>query len=220
MVTLLIASLINEKINNALFSIVDDKAPVPRGYTILFLRKTKLRTLLVQTSRLLWDISLPTISCLDVLIQPRLLWSLRLTIQQVWATSYRSRVVIYCTNASQRQLWTDLSSSWEDKSHITSFLFQELLRNYHLDGGPHKCTLKLDIHKAFDSLNWNFIWLGLRTICIPDHMFRWIDACMRIGNVWLTAYINCVSEYVVTYDVTDKFTASIRFPKIFQPVGT
>lgn len=36
-------------------------------------------------------------------------------------------------------------------------LAESLCRNYHLNSRPQRCAIKLDLHKAFDTLNWNFL---------------------------------------------------------------
>lgn len=35
-------------------------------------------------------------------------------------------------------------------------LMQELVRGYHLDKGKSRCVIKVDIMKAYDSVNWVF----------------------------------------------------------------
>jgi hypothetical protein len=36
-------------------------------------------------------------------------------------------------------------------------LAQELVHNYHKEAGKPRCTIKVDIMKAYDSVNWDFI---------------------------------------------------------------
>nr|GFB00955.1 putative reverse transcriptase domain, reverse transcriptase zinc-binding domain protein [Tanacetum cinerariifolium] len=36
-------------------------------------------------------------------------------------------------------------------------LSQELMRNYHRNRGPAKCAPKIDIRKAYDSVEWEFL---------------------------------------------------------------
>ncbi|GJV13665.1 hypothetical protein Tco_1355206 [Tanacetum coccineum] len=43
-------------------------------------------------------------------------------------------------------------------------LMQELMRNYHRKRGPPRCAFKVDIHKAYDMVDWGF----LRSILVDD----------------------------------------------------
>ncbi|GJZ26280.1 hypothetical protein Tco_0570533, partial [Tanacetum coccineum] len=36
-------------------------------------------------------------------------------------------------------------------------LTQELMHNYHMDRGPSRCAFKVDIQKAYDTMDWNFL---------------------------------------------------------------
>jgi len=57
-------------------------------------------------------------------------------------------------------------------------LTQELLHNYHLNNGPARCALKIDLKKAFDTVSWEFILAGLAAIAIPPAMITWITTCI------------------------------------------
>ncbi|GKC02807.1 ribonuclease H-like domain-containing protein [Tanacetum coccineum] len=44
---------------------------------------------------------------------------------------------------------------------------QELMHNYHRDRGPPRCAFKVDIQKAYDTVDWEF--LGLILKCFGFH---------------------------------------------------
>ena len=75
---------------------------------------------------------------------------------------------------------------------------QELMHNYHLLDTMSKCVLKINIRKAFDIVNWEFILLGLRTIGVPSSMIRWIGLniyCTSLsGYEWGVACIVLVGQ--------------------------
>ncbi|GJT22461.1 hypothetical protein Tco_0892398 [Tanacetum coccineum] len=48
-------------------------------------------------------------------------------------------------------------------------LSQELMHNYHLDRGPARCAFKVDIQKAYDTVDWGFL-KGKRGLCQCDPM--------------------------------------------------
>ena len=43
-----------------------------------------------------------------------------------------------------------------------------------------RCALKIYIKKAFDTISWEYILLGLRAIRVPSSMVKWIDVYMSI----------------------------------------
>lgn len=44
---------------------------------------------------------------------------------------------------------------------------QELFRGYNRETGSAKCALKIDLHKAFDSVNWDFLMHVLSLMAFP-----------------------------------------------------
>lgn len=57
-------------------------------------------------------------------------------------------------------------------------LAQELVKNYHRDSERPRCALKLDIMKAFDSVNWDFVLRVLHAVYIPKVSISWIRVCL------------------------------------------
>nr|XP_043619804.1 uncharacterized protein LOC122591610 [Erigeron canadensis] len=57
-------------------------------------------------------------------------------------------------------------------------LTQELMHNYHLDRGPSRCALKVDIQKAYDKVDWNFLRKILPGFGFHPRMVSWIMECV------------------------------------------
>ncbi|KAM1735540.1 hypothetical protein ACFX12_014001 [Malus domestica] len=57
-------------------------------------------------------------------------------------------------------------------------LVQELLRNYHRDTGSPRCALKVDLMKAYDMVEWDFILSTLMAFNFPPIMINWIHCCI------------------------------------------
>ncbi|KAL0556476.1 hypothetical protein IC582_004990 [Cucumis melo] len=57
-------------------------------------------------------------------------------------------------------------------------LCQELVGGYHLNSGKPRCTLKVDLQKAYDSVNWDFLFGLLIAIGTPLKFVSWIRACV------------------------------------------
>lgn len=59
-----------------------------------------------------------------------------------------------------------------------TMLAQALCKNYHLHSGPARCAFKIDIRKAFDTLNWHFLFSTLERMRFPLVFINWIKACV------------------------------------------
>ena len=55
---------------------------------------------------------------------------------------------------------------------------QELFRGYTRETGIPKCTIKVDLHKAFDSISWDFIMNMLEKMEFPIRVRNWIYSCI------------------------------------------
>ena len=71
-------------------------------------------------------------------------------------------------------------------------LAQAICKDYHLRKGAPRCTLKLDIHRAFDSMDWNFILETLRRMNFPSRYIGWIAKC--ISSCMFSVKINGALE--------------------------
>lgn len=59
-----------------------------------------------------------------------------------------------------------------------ALLAGELVHGYHHSKGPKRITIKVDIAKAFYTLNWDFLFTCLRGIEIPELYLRWLKWCI------------------------------------------
>ncbi|KAL2246050.1 UNVERIFIED_CONTAM: hypothetical protein Sindi_2873200 [Sesamum indicum] len=56
-------------------------------------------------------------------------------------------------------------------------LAQELLTGYNQVRLPPRCTLKVDIRKAYDTVEWDFLLAVLQFFGFPQTFTRWIEEC-------------------------------------------
>lgn len=57
-------------------------------------------------------------------------------------------------------------------------LASELVKNYHKDSVSSRCAVKIDISKAFDSVQWSFLLFTLSALNIPKKFIHWIKLCI------------------------------------------
>ena len=56
------------------------------------------------------------------------------------------------------------------------FIAQELFRNYHRPYTRRRCAIKVDLHKAFDTVKWDFLLELLFKLGFPPRFIEWIHA--------------------------------------------
>ncbi|KAL0290170.1 UNVERIFIED_CONTAM: hypothetical protein Sradi_7056000 [Sesamum radiatum] len=61
-------------------------------------------------------------------------------------------------------------------------LAQELLAGYNQTRLPERCTLKVDIQKAYDSVEWDFLLEVLRLFNFPTHFITLIVQCVSTAS--------------------------------------
>lgn len=57
-------------------------------------------------------------------------------------------------------------------------LMQELVRGYHRDGGFPRCAIKIDLMKAYDSVDWTFLFDCMICMDFPPLFVRWVRECV------------------------------------------
>ena len=62
-------------------------------------------------------------------------------------------------------------------------LTQELMHNYHLNCGPPRCAFKIDIQKAYDTVNWKFLEDILVAFGFHPNMVMINFSCRKIDTV-------------------------------------
>ncbi|GKC89451.1 hypothetical protein Tco_1150100 [Tanacetum coccineum] len=67
-------------------------------------------------------------------------------------------------------------------------LTQELMHNYHLDRSTPRCAFKVDIQKAYDTVDWKFLKDILIGFGFHPHMIGWIMEC--VTSMYFSLSIN------------------------------
>ena len=67
-------------------------------------------------------------------------------------------------------------------------LASELVKSYHKLSISARCALKIDISKAFDSVQWPFLLSVLEAMGLPEKFIIWIKKCIELAS--FSAQIN------------------------------
>ncbi|KAK4384117.1 putative ribonuclease H protein [Sesamum angolense] len=57
-------------------------------------------------------------------------------------------------------------------------LAQEMFAGYNRQGLPKRCALKVDLRKAYDTVEWDFLIAALKMFGFPDLFIGWIEECV------------------------------------------
>ncbi|GJV34113.1 aspartic peptidase [Tanacetum coccineum] len=185
----MIKPVTNDEIKRAMFGIRDNKSPGPDGFTFVFFKKS-------------WDVVGQDVcnAVRDFFVNGKLLKEINHTFlalilkiaTPLKVTDYRSisccNVIYKCiskilTNRiieGIKEVVSDNQSAFVPGRRILDniLLTQELIHNYHLDRGPPRCAFKVDIQKAYDTVDWCFLDRVLTCFGFHPSMIKWIMACV------------------------------------------
>ncbi|CAL9233409.1 unnamed protein product, partial [Arabidopsis halleri] len=61
-------------------------------------------------------------------------------------------------------------------------LATEIIKDYHKESVSPRCAMKIDISKAFDSVQWSFLLNTLRALDFPEQYVKWIQTCISTAS--------------------------------------
>ncbi|KAL0307384.1 UNVERIFIED_CONTAM: hypothetical protein Scaly_2984900 [Sesamum calycinum] len=61
-------------------------------------------------------------------------------------------------------------------------LAQELLSGYNQKKLPPRCTIKVDLQKAYDMVDWGYLLAVLRLFGFPDKFISWVEQCITTAS--------------------------------------
>ncbi|CAN1261908.1 LINE-1 retrotransposable element ORF2 protein [Linum perenne] len=187
--TLLCKPVTRDEVKSVMFHMSNDRSPGPDGYSAGFYKAT-------------WDIvgedfASAIIEFFDSsnLISELNVTSLTLIPKVANPTQVRDFRPISCCNlfykciakilASRMQLvLPDIISPSQsgfikDRKIVDNVLLaQELVRTYSHAGVSPRCTIKVDLMKAFDSVHWGYLFNILEAMDFPAHFTGWLKSCV------------------------------------------
>ncbi|GKF32427.1 putative reverse transcriptase domain, reverse transcriptase zinc-binding domain protein, partial [Tanacetum coccineum] len=182
-----------------MFSMSNDKSPGPDGFTAAFFKET-------------WDIVASDVvkAVQEFFVNGNLLKELNHTIialipKVISPTRINDYHPISCCNVlfkciskiisnrikgSLNALISPNQSAFVPGRRISDniLLTQELMHNYHLDHGSPRCAFKVDIQKAYDTVDWGFLKVTLGAFGFHPRMITWIMECVSS-----TSYSICIN---------------------------
>ncbi|GKE53700.1 RNA-directed DNA polymerase, eukaryota, reverse transcriptase zinc-binding domain protein, partial [Tanacetum coccineum] len=182
-------SPITDEIKRALFDTDDNKAPGPDGFTSKFFKKlwdtvntyfcAAIKDFFI-TGKLLGEVNATIICLVPKMLTPQKVSDFRpITCYNV---TYKciSKILTNRIKSTLNQIVDENQSAFVPERAITDniLLTQELLKGYNCANGPKRCSFKIDIQKAYDTVCWRFIEDILRRFGFLGRMVEWIMTCI------------------------------------------
>ncbi|KAK4381010.1 Retrovirus-related Pol polyprotein from type-2 retrotransposable element R2DM [Sesamum angolense] len=168
--SLLIRPITKDDVKIAVFDIEEDRAPGPDGYSSGFFKAA-------------WSVvgEEITAAVMDFFTTGRLLKQVNATLITLipkcfgfgvfWASSLARHRLRFCRSISDNVL-----------------LAQELFSGYNQSRLPPRCALKVDLRKAYDTVEWDFLLATIQLFGFPPTFSRWIEECVTTPHFSL--YLN------------------------------
>ncbi|KAL0316457.1 UNVERIFIED_CONTAM: hypothetical protein Sradi_5523900, partial [Sesamum radiatum] len=73
---------------------------------------------------------------------------------------------------------TECIRSWK-KDCDNILLAQELFTGYNQQNLPKRCALNVDLQKAYDTVEWDFLFATIRFFGLPEVFIQWVEECVN-----------------------------------------
>nr|XP_043615904.1 uncharacterized protein LOC122587803 [Erigeron canadensis] len=155
----MIREVSDTEIKDAMFSIFDIKAPGPDGFSSAFFKKA-------------WSIVGKEVSLAihDFFKKGKLLKELNHTILALIPKNQGGLDEVVSVNQSAFVPVRKISDN--------ILLTQEIMHNYHRNQGPPRCTFKVDIQKAYDTVDWDFLRAAMFGFGYHPVLINWVMLCV------------------------------------------
>ncbi|KAK4384699.1 hypothetical protein Sango_3033900 [Sesamum angolense] len=154
-----------DDVKKAMFDIEEDKAPGPDGKLLKQVTASVL-TLIpkVRTPHSVADFR--PISCCNVIYK---------VISKILVCRFREILDLLISPSQNALVPGRLISD-------NVLLAQELFSGYNQCRLPPRCALKVDLRKAYDTVEWDFLFATLRLFGFPAVFIRWIEECVTSAH--------------------------------------
>ena len=167
------------EIKATMFSLGNEKAPGPDGFTAYFFKKSwsiigrdvcHAVKSFFQSGSLLKEVNSTIITLVPKVQNPSKVAEFK-PITKILANRFRS-----CLNDLVSPNQTAFIKGRSISENI--LLAQELVKGYHKDKGKARCAIKVDLKKAYDFVEWSFTLMCLLAVGYPPQYIHWVSECI------------------------------------------
>ncbi|GJW24413.1 RNA-directed DNA polymerase, eukaryota, reverse transcriptase zinc-binding domain protein, partial [Tanacetum coccineum] len=185
----MIRAVSDDEIKNALFSIDGNKAPGPDGFSAQFFKDAwsvvgidvcKAVKDFFVNGKLLNEVNATVIALVPKIATPSKVSDYRPIACCNVVYKIISKIISNRLKNVLGLLVDENQCAFIPSRQISDniLLSQELMRGYHRDRGFAKCAFKVDIQKAYDSVEWKFLSCCLKEFGFHHTMIKWIMSCV------------------------------------------
>nr|KAJ0184832.1 hypothetical protein LSAT_V11C900454780 [Lactuca sativa] len=189
----MIKEVTDEEIKAALFDIDDDKAPGPDGFSSKFFKKAWMIVgsdfcfavkEFFLSKKILKEVNATVIALVPKVQTPGKVGDYRPISCCNVIYKCISKVIVNRIRDHLGCLVSDNQSAFIPGRSILDniLLSQELVRGYHINRGFARCAMKVDIQKAYDTVNWSFLRNILKEFGFHESMITWIMNCVTTSS--------------------------------------
>ncbi|XP_022015024.1 uncharacterized protein LOC110914542 [Helianthus annuus] len=203
--THMIRQVTEDEVKKAMFSIGIDKAPGPDGFTAAFFKSawpivgndvSKAVIDFFDTGHLLKELNHTLIVLVPKVPSPSVVTDYRPIACCNVIYKCISKIIADRLKGVLANIVSINQSAFVPGRKISDniLLTQELMHNYHRNVGPPRCAFKIDIQKAYDTVDWKFLKNILLGFGFNVLMVNWIMVCVST-----TSYSVCINGNVHGY---------------------
>ncbi|GKA01095.1 RNA-directed DNA polymerase, eukaryota, reverse transcriptase zinc-binding domain protein [Tanacetum coccineum] len=168
----------DEEVKNALFNICDNKAPGPAGNTLKFYKKSwsivgkdvcSVVKEFLAKEKMLGEVNATLIALVPKLNTPIKVFDYRPIAYCNVLYKIISKILTNRIKTAMCKIVSPSQSALIPGRQIiyNILLTRELLRRYTWKNGPKRVAMKIDIHKVYDTVNWDFLECILKEFEFP-----------------------------------------------------
>ncbi|GJS42093.1 putative RNA-directed DNA polymerase, eukaryota, reverse transcriptase zinc-binding domain protein [Tanacetum coccineum] len=186
----MVRDVTDDEIKSVMFSMGDDRAPGHDGFTAAFFKKAwdvvggditcAIRDFFFSNGKLLKELNHTIISLIPKVTTPARINDYRPISCCNVLYKCISKIIANRVKEGLGDIVSINQSAFVPGRRISDniLLTQELMRNYHRRRGPPRCAFKVDIQKAYDTVDWKFLETILVGFGFHPKMVQWIMVCV------------------------------------------
>ncbi|KAL0444877.1 UNVERIFIED_CONTAM: Retrovirus-related Pol polyprotein from type-1 retrotransposable element R2 [Sesamum latifolium] len=185
---IMIRPMEREEIKAAFFDIAEDKAPGPDGFSAGFFKAAwnvigdELTTAVQDffiSGKMLKQVNATVLSLIPKVANPTTVADFRpISCCNVLYMAI-TKIIVQRMHDVMGKIVSPSQNAFVPGRRISNNILigQELFHGYNRQNLPPRCALKVDLRKAYDTLEWDFIHAMLYVFGFPEKLIMWIVEC-------------------------------------------